>query len=233
VAWLALACAPSAAWAVDEFEIQVYDAETAPVDESGFELHLNHDVRANLTHLTLEPHLGLLPWLEAGAYFQTALVGDRFAYGGAKLRVKGRVPWRLARLVGLALNLELSAVPAEFESNRLGMELRPIVDVRWWRLYVSVNPIVSIDLMGGLAGHPQLEPCATVTISIINAVNFGAEYYAGLGPIDAPFPVGQQVHRLFAVTNIEYHRIGLNLGVGYGLAGGERWIVKSIVGLAL
>jgi hypothetical protein len=239
---LGLMAAPRPARAVDEFEIQVYDAETAAPGTTGFELHLNHifvdatgATGANgVSHFTLEPHVGLLGWLEAGMYFQTALLDDgRFLFGGVKLRAKARVPHRLRGVVGLALNVEVSGVPAVFEANRFGLELRPIVDVRWRRLYASVNPILSIDLAGPVAGHPQLEPAATVLVSVAQPVELGVEYYGGFGPIDAPFPTQLQTHRLLGVVDVTHGRFALNLGGGYGFTGPEKWLVKSIVTLDL
>jgi hypothetical protein len=240
---LGLLTAPRPAGAVDEFEIQVYDAETAPPDTTGFELHLNHifvdgpaagGQASGVSHFTLEPHVGVLRWLEAGMYLQTALLDDgRFAFGGVKLRAKARVPHRLRGVVGLALNVEVSGVPREFEPNRFGSELRPILDVRWRRLYASVNPILSIDLAGPQAGHPQLEPAATVVVSVAEPVDLGVEYYGGFGPLDAPFPTSLQTHRLFAVTNVAHNRFALNFGVGYGFTGPEKWLLKSILTLDL
>src|SRR3954465_12696489 len=119
------------AWAQDDFEIQVYDAETAARHEAGFELHLNA-FGDGFSHFTLEPHIGLTDWLEAGAYFETFLEGDQFHYGGVKLRLKGRMP-RRHHGFGMALNVEWSAEP-----GGQGGELRPVVDFEWRRLYVAV-----------------------------------------------------------------------------------------------
>ena len=76
---LLLVCA-TAAGAQDAFEIQVYDASTAPPLTAGVEVHLNGVLRGSeqpsaagelpthhVAHATLEPHLGLTEWLEAGA----------------------------------------------------------------------------------------------------------------------------------------------------------------------
>jgi hypothetical protein len=230
--------------AQDAFEIQVYDAETAPPAQTGLEIHLN-DFAVGVTapspdgelptdrvaHFTLEPHIGLARWCEAGAYFQTALRPDgHFDYGGVKLRFKARVPRRLGRgLLGLALNAELAAIPRTYEAAGFGAELRPIADLRWRRLYVSVNPILDVDFFGADAGHPQFEPAATVLVALVGDWAMGVEYYASLGPIDRPLPASEQVHRLFVVTQLGYKWFGLNVGGGYGFVAGEKWIVKSIV----
>ena len=240
--------APRAAMAQDAFEIQVYDAETAPAGAVGVELHVNHFIvgrRASeppelptdqATHLTLEPHIGIARWCEAGAYIQTAIRGDGgFDFAGLKLRFKARVPHRLAGVVGLALNQELSSVPAEYEANRFAYEIRPIVDARWKRLYAAVNPIVAIDIGGPLAGHAQFQPAAKAAVRVTDSLWLGPEYYAALGPIDAPAARHDQVHRLFGTLDFDHRwdkvRLGVNAGVGYGFEAGERWIAKLIGGV--
>ena len=234
--------------AQDAFEIQVYDSEAAAPGDVGVEVHLNYVAVGesaissagelpsdHVTHLTLEPHVGLAPWCEAGAYFQTALRPDgSLDYAGVKLRLKTRVPRKLGRgLVGLALNFELSAVPRTYEPTGLGGELRPIVDVAWKRLYASVNPILGFDFFGADAGHPQLEPAATVLVSIVEGWAMGVEYYGVFGPIDRPLPSEQQVHRLFAVATVTYRWFGVHVGGGYGFAAGDKWIAKAILSFDL
>ena len=238
----------SVALAQDAFEIQVYDSEIAPPRDVGLEVHLNYVASGvattsadgelpsdRVTHLTLEPHVGLTRWCEAGAYFQTALRPDgSFDYAGVKLRLKTRLPRRVGRgLVGLALNGELSAVPRSYEPTGLGGELRPVVDVAWKRLYASVNPILGFDFFGADAGHPQLEPAATVLVSLVEGWAMGAEYYAVLGPIDRPLPLAAQVHRLFVVATVAHKWFGIHVGAGYGLAAGEKWIAKAILSFDL
>jgi hypothetical protein len=200
--------------AQDAFEIQVYDAETAAPKTSGFELHINTG-GDRFTHFTLEPHVGLLSFLEAGAYFQTQLLPDgSFEYAGVKLRLKARVPRRI-RGFGFALNLEWSATPDE----RFGGEARPIIDFEWRRLYVSVNPIVSFTF----AGAVDFEPAAKIVIRVFAPLSLGAEWY---GTATAG------IERIFGVADVEYGRLSLNLGAGYSF-GDDKWIVKAIVGLTI
>src|SRR5262245_29653167 len=99
-----LLCAASAR-AQDPFEIQVYETNTAPPLTVGVETHLNAVLKGSeqpsaagelptnhVAHFTLEPHLGLLDWLEAGAYLQTALRPEgTYDYAGTKLRIKARL----------------------------------------------------------------------------------------------------------------------------------------------
>ncbi|MBV8755702.1 MAG: hypothetical protein JO257_00415, partial [Deltaproteobacteria bacterium] len=188
-ALLLLCLLASTAHAQDEFEIQVYFAETAHQGEPGLELHLNHhliDGAANQTHTTFEPHYGLREWLELGGYLQASETrGSRPEFAGAKLRLMARVPHRYwNERIGLAINGELSIVPSQFEANVYGSEIRPIADFREGRIYGAINPIITMDLGGDLAGHPQLEPCAKLAYLVNGSVSIGVEGYGAFGPID-------------------------------------------------
>jgi hypothetical protein len=227
VAGLLLTTCGLAAQAQDRFEIQVYDSETAPPGDAGLEFHVNHAASTSPTlqvsHFTLEPHLGLANWCELGGYFQTILTeAQTFQYAGVKLRFKAKSTVKLFGRVGLAVNLELSRIPQRFELNGWGSEIRPIADLRWDRLYASLNPILSTALAGAQAGRPQLEPAAKVAMTVLPGFALGAEYYAGLS---------KQVHQLFGAADFASQFIDLNFGVGYGISGDERWVVKAIFGI--
>jgi hypothetical protein len=235
----------------DPFEIQVYDSETAQPGETGVELHANGFGAASASsaaarggptdrgfHLTFEPHVGVAGWAELGAYLQTSVRPEgRYEYAGAKLRFKARLPSQITGHVGIALNAEVSALPSRFSESRYGAELRPIVDLRAARAYLSVNPILDFDFEGKLAGRPQLEPAAKAEAMLVEDVfGLGAEYYAAIGPLDAMPAASRQVHRVFAVVDLMQVAVGplrlaVNLGVGRGLAAGDEWIVKSIIGM--
>jgi hypothetical protein len=222
---LAILGGSGTAWAQDRFEIQVYDAETAPRHGYGLETHANAVLSSPREgHLTFEPHFGVTSWAEAGGYLQTALTNDgSFAYAGAKLRTKLRLPRRVwGDRIGLAVNGELSAIPARFEPARYGSEVRPIVDLRAGRFYAAVNPIVTIDLAGSDAGHPAFEPCAKASWIVGGKIALGAEWYGAFG--------SHVVDRLLAALDWSGSWIDVNAGAGYAW-GGDGWVVKVIVGI--
>jgi hypothetical protein len=236
---LLLLCA-TAAGAQDAFEIQVYDVSTAPALTPGVELHVNGVLQGSeqrspagelptnhVVHATLEPHLGLTDWLEAGAYLQSALRPDgTYDYAGTKLRMKARLLEPAFGWLYLALNGELSWIPPEYEAARRGGELRPILEAHSGRLGLWLNPIVSFELRGGF--HPELAPCAKAAWSVSEAVSLGVEYYSVLGRIEGLSPVSEQVHRAFGVIDLATRWLGLNLGVGGG-SGADSFIVKAIL----
>jgi len=240
----ALALVPARALAQDNFEIQVYDSETAGPWHVGLETHLIYIATGTTAsspdgqsptehqfHLTFEPHVGIGTWVELGMYLQTALVPDNgFEYAGVKLRCKLRLDEKLAGHIGLAINFEISSVPRRFEPNVWGSEIRPIIDGRWGLFYASINPIIDIDLNGINAGLPQFQPAAKVAFNIINSLALGAEYYGAFGPITKTLPLSESTNRLFVAVDFVSDYFDLNFGVGYGFTGSEQWLVKAILG---
>ena len=203
------------AHAQDEFEIQVYDTATAARGEPGLELHLNHHLihaAPDQTHVTFEPHYGATDWLELGGYFQLSGV----TYAGVKLRAKARLPYRLwADRIGLAINGELSAVPAQFEPSVYGGEVRPIAELRAGVVYVAVNPIVSFSREGA-----EFEPAAKLAWVANDTVMVGVEGYAA-----------SDVQRAFAVIDLRGTRWDVNVGVGVNRGSPDHPIAKLILGV--
>ncbi len=231
---VALVSITSVARAQDAFEIQVYDTETAERGESGLELHVNQHVITGVageTHVTFEPHYGLAAWAELGGYFQTSVTttGD-LAYAGVKLRLKLRRPHRVWEdRIGLAINGELSAVPSRFEPQVWGGEIRPIIDLTVGRLYAAFNPILSVELQGDVAGHPQLEPAAKLTAKLAADIAVGVEAYGAYGPID---DLGSEhASRLLAVIDVTGGWWDVNVGGGYGWGSTDHVVAKLIVGI--
>jgi hypothetical protein len=239
---LAVLVFAAAARAQDSFEIQVYDAETAPPMTPGVEIHLNEFVHGSqqtsprgelptnhVAHLTLEPHLGITNFFEVGAYLQSALRPDgTYDYAGTKLRAKGRLLEPAFGWLRLALNGELSMIPTAYEASRWGGELRPILEARAGRLEFRLNPIIGFAFDEGF--HPELDPAAKAAWAVTDALSLGAEYYAGLGPIDGLLPVSEQTHRGFGVLDVATRWFDLNFGVGAG-SGPDSFIVKAIIGV--
>jgi hypothetical protein len=223
--------------AQDAFEIEVYDSETTAPGSAGLELHLNSALESphQALRMTLEPHLGLTSWAEVGMYFQTAVGGGGFDFTGAKARLKLRWPEKLFGHLGLALNQELASVRADYEAARLGWEMRPVIDAHFGRFYLSVNPIVGAPLAGPEAGQLAFEPAAKASYEVTARLALGLEYYGATGPLAHPAPLAQQTHRVFAVANLDWaaggHTWTLDAGLGYGLVGVERFLVKVIVGV--
>ena len=155
--------------------------------------------------------------------------GD-LAYAGVKLRLKLRRPQRAwDDRIGLAINGEISAVPSRFEPQVWGGEIRPIIDLTAGRLYASFNPILAVELRGDVAGHPQLEPAAKITMKLTEAMAIGAEAYGAFGPLD---DLGSEhASRLLGVLDVSGDWWDLNIGGGYGWGSTDHVVAKLIVGI--
>lgn len=244
-AFVAGATQPCTALALDAFEIQVYDGTADAAGGMGLECHVNDVVRGSTTaappelaqnhqaHFTAEPSYGVTSFWELGAYLQTALRPDgTFEFAGAKGRSKLVTPpsWSTTRRLGL--NVEISDLPRQYEAQRWGLELRPIVAQDLGRFSFAVNPIVGIPLTGGPA---TLEPAAQALFVIPELASFGLEYYADLGAITGFSPVRVQAHYLFEVANLlRIKHFELNVGVGEGLTSSSNpFVAKLILGYEL
>jgi len=245
LAAVAVLCATRPAAAVDPFEIQVYDGTGNAPGVPGIELHVNRvfdGLRTapppelpmhHQTHFTLEPSLGVLPYLELGGYLQTALNADgSFDYAGTKLRAKLDTPPDWHEHLRLGLNTELSILPERYDRNRWGGELRPIVAWENERWLFAVNPIVGVPLGSEAHDGPTFEPAGMAKVKVEKVAAFGLEYYADLGPIAGPAKLSEQSHYLYEVIDLlAVEHFELNAGVGEGLTSGSNgFVAKVIVG---
>ena len=236
------------AWAVDPFEIQVYEGDINDPLQAGLEVHSNfvasgrqdaafpgEVVPHHTWRTTLEPSFGVLEWWELGAYLQfaTAPARSEAHFGGFKLRSKLVVPRRHTGAFTVGLNMELGRGVAALGSDQWDTEFRPILAWEHGRVFAAVNPIFGWALSGDTRAAPDLEPCAKLRVDTGLAFALGLEYYAGLGPISDPLPLAAQEHFVYAAVDLLEGPIELNLGVGHGLtAASDDWTVKAILGVA-
>src|SRR5258708_25277262 len=93
--------------AIDFYEIQIYDTDTAPVGHLTLELHSNTTSTATgklaksqsdvyQIHETVEGTYGVIRWLEIGQYFDTAkLSNGNYEYTGSRTKVHFGIPQTL------------------------------------------------------------------------------------------------------------------------------------------
>lgn len=214
-------------WAIDPFEIQVYDATANAAGEAGLELHLNRVVSGPLSapapelppnhqsHATLEPSFGVLPWWELGAYFQSTLRADGvFDYFGVKLRSKFVTPEGSYPHLRYGVNVEVSLLPERYDAGRWGAEVRPIIAWEDHTWLFAANPILSFGLKS-LGEGPEFEPAAEAKLKLLE---IGFEYYAAFGPLAAPLPREAQSQYLYECVDwLSIPAVEINFGVGEGL----------------
>jgi hypothetical protein len=259
---------PSTGFATDKFEIQVYQADVDRPWQPSLEVHLNYTMSGrkapayegeqsphHAARLTLEPALGITEFLEFGAYLQNMVNADgHYRFSGWKFRTKWVVPQRYTGRFFFGLNAEIGKVPRAVEEQGWANEFRPILGYYDGHWLFDINPIFGYALSGPHKGRPDLEPAAKLGFNTQHGFMVGAEYYAGLGYLNAlPAPVDEQEHLLFLTLDLAERASDitssaqpasdkgastepweLNLGLGRGLteATPQHFILKAIVGKA-
>jgi hypothetical protein len=247
---------PRPARALDHFEIQVYEDDVNRPGQFALEVHSNYTFKGHREpdypgqvpadrafRLTLEPALGVTPWLELGGYFQTLYQPDAgLQYAGFKVRTKFVLPRSRQQHFFAGINAEVGRVPHKVEEQQWANEFRPIVGYENGYVLFDINPIFGYALTGDEALKPHFEPAAKAAINTQQGFALGLEYYAGLGLLSSGFlPRSEQEHLLFAVFDLaqpaqapepEADPWELNIALGRSLtdATDREWIAKMIVG---
>ncbi len=240
---IAMQFAPSTAQATDE--IQVYNAEIAPLHTFTLQQHLNYVWRGSTTpdfeggiasdrtlNGTPELAYGVTDWYEIGLYAPFTFDSDgTFIPGGVKLRHLFVSPHAEQRNLFYGLNIELSYQTPRFAQSPFAIELRPILGVRDKGWEFIVNPIV--DASFGSSGALEFAPAARLARSVGGDVMLGVEYYGNVGPLGNFSTIDTQQHNLFGVIDFQAFGLDVNFGVGVGLTdASDAIITKLIVGRA-
>lgn len=232
--------------AQDNYEIQVYASPTMEKGHTMFELHSNYTIKGSTTgsgpelptnhvvHETIEITHGWTTWFETGFYFFNSIGSNgRTAYVGSHIRPRVAAPESWKWPVGVSISTEFGFQKSAFDANTASLEVRPIVDRKWNKLYVSVNPTVEKSFAGpdekrGFIFSPNVKGSYDVS----SMVALGLEYYGSTGPFFHYDSFQQQEHQLFAATDIDFGPAWeFNAGIGYGLTNNtDKAIVKLILG---
>ncbi|WP_245845722.1 transporter [Mucilaginibacter xinganensis] len=232
--------------AQDNYEIQVYGSETVEKGSTMLELHSNFTFDGSKTvadgvlptnhvfHETIEITHGWTPWFETGFYFFNTIGSDgRTGYVGSHIRPRVAVPESWKWPVGVSLSLEFGFQKVQYAANTSSLEIRPIVDKRWGKWYVSVNPTLEQSFKGpdqnlGLIFSPNIKGSYDVS----KVVSLGLEYYGSTGPFFSYYPIQEEQHQLFIATDLNFNpNWEFNAGYGFGLTdSADKSIFKIILG---
>ena len=239
-----LAAAPPS-HAIDFYEIEIYDTDTAPAGHLALELHSNTASTATgqlaksqmdvyQVHETLEASYGVLRWLEVGQYFATAkLSNGDYEYSGSRTKVHFAVPQTFEWPVQFGGNIELDYMRRAAEGNPLSLELRPIAGASYKGFRLVANfafekPFSGPETHRGV----QFDPSAELIYELNRWVSPALEYYGDMGPIQPLAKVDEQQHFVVPALNFDFiPQLELNLGVGIGVTRASHGVfLKSIVG---
>ena len=235
----------SRAWAIDFYEIQIYDTQTTPPGHLTLELHSNTvntatgvEAKAALhpyqIHETLEATYGVLRWLEVGQYLATAkLDAGNYEYAGSRTKCHFGIPPTFSWPIKFGGNIELDYMRFAAEENPFSLELRPIAETSVGKFTIVGNFPFS-DPFNGPGAHKgfQFSPSGEIVYDLSRWVAPAIEYYGDMGAIAALPSVQQQQHFIVPAANLYLiDRLELNLGVGIGLTRASNGVfLKSIVG---
>jgi hypothetical protein len=243
---LSLVAAPHVARAQDTFEIQVYEYATVPRNRWNLETHFNLTVNGtrdfqgtvsptnNQRHLTFELTRGITNYFELAGYLVLAdRPGRGPEYAGYRVRPRVRAPesWGLPFL--FSFSLEVGFPRAAYEENSATLEVRPILEKRFGRVLVDLNPVVGRALRGPGSGDGwDFEPSLRLGYGASKKLDLSAEYYASTGDSGA-LPVKGPVHLLFPGFDYQFNDdVVLNFGYGFGLThAGDKGILKMRLGV--
>lgn len=218
--------------AQDNYEVQVYGAELVPVGRTIFELHSNFTSKGSSVavggvspsyhalHETVEITHGFTDWFEIGFYaFAAVPKGGGLEYVGNHIRPRVAVPQRWNWPVGLSLSQEVGYQRRAFSEDTWSWEIRPIIDQQIGRFYWAVNPTVELSLKGENAGKGlEFAPNVQVNVDLSRRINFGLEYYGGLGKLNNLLPASETDQQLIPAINIDFGPDWeFNLGTGIAL----------------
>jgi hypothetical protein len=245
--WIAAGVAlPVVGHTQDNYEIQVYGADTVPAGKTMVELHSNFAVQGereevngvlpsnHALHETLEITHGFTPWFETGFYvFSSIQPGHGWEWVGDHIRPRIAVPDEWHWPVGLSLSMEIGYQQRCFSEDTWTWEIRPIIDKRLGRWYFAVNPAFEKSLAGFNSNQGwAFAPSAKLSFDLTKVVAVGVEYYSSLGPIDGFSTWSAQQHQIFPTIDLNLSPDWeFNFGVGFGLTGStDGLIVKLILG---
>jgi hypothetical protein len=230
----------------DNYEIQVYGAETVAAGKTMVELHSNYTIDGqketidgvlpsnHAFHETLEITHGFTPWFETGFYvFSSIQPGEGWEWVGDHIRPRVRVPEDWGWPVGLSLSAEVGYQRPSFSEDTWTLELRPIIDKQWHRWYFAFNPALEKSLQGlnSSAGW-AFAPSAKISFDVTKVVAAGVEYYSSLGPIGHISSWEEQQQQIFPTIDLNLSPDWeFNFGVGFGLTRStDSLLVKLILG---
>jgi hypothetical protein len=135
--------------------------------------------------------------------------------------------------VGVSISTEFGFQKSAFSPNTATLEIRPIIDKKLGKWYLSFNPTLDQSFAGpddnrGLIFSPNFKQSYDIT----KVVALGFEYYGSTGPFFHYDPIQKQQQQIFIATDLNFDpNWEFNAGFGLGLTSStDRSIIKMIIG---
>jgi hypothetical protein len=234
--------------AQDTFEIQVYEYPTVPKGMWNLETHVNYVGKGtkffegtaypshNQFHMTLELTRGITDHFELAGYLVTARrpgVTTLLEYVGARVRPRFRIPEAWNWPVGVSLSFEVGFPRKIYEESTPTLEIRPIIEKKFGRWQVDLNPVVGRALGGpGTSEGWDFEPGLRIGYTARPNFKLSLEYYGSTGAFGDFLPTHEQVHQIFPGFDWKLNdNLIWNWGIGFGATpAGNRLVYKWRIG---
>jgi hypothetical protein len=240
------------AFAQDNYEIQVYGADTVAPKTTMLELHSNFTADGSqpvpgsklaadgtnptdhVEHETIEITQGVNSWSEIGFYiFTSAGSGQGWQWVGDHIRPRVRAPDSWHWPVGVSLSTEIGYQRRSFSTDTWTWEIRPIIDKQAGRWYFAINPALERSFHGqSVHEGVGFSPNAKISFDFNKYISGGLEYYASYGSLRGFDSLHNQQQQFFPAVDLNVSPDWeINFGVGVGpTASTDHMIVKAIVG---
>ncbi len=235
-----------AALSQDNYEIQVYGAETVPAGTTMVEFHTNFTAAGrkeiidqllptnHALHETIEITHAFNPWFEVGFYvFTSARSGAGWDWVGDHIRPRVRVPDSWHWPVGVSLSNEIGYQRRLYSADTWTWEMRPIIDRKLGHWYLAFNPTFERALVGENVGKGfEFSPNFKFSYDVIPQMSVGVEYYGALGPIANFDPLAEREQQILPAVDLNVSpKWEINFGVGVGVTRStDHLLVKAILG---
>jgi hypothetical protein len=232
--------------AQENYEIQVYASPTMAKKQTIFEIHSNYTFQGgkeiskgvlpshHSLHETLEITHGITDNFELGFYLFTNYTPDHgWKVIGTHIRPRIAAPQKWNLPIGLSLSAEIGIQNKEYSDETVNMEIRPIIDKTFGKLYLSLNPVLGVTIQGvENPSAPAFAPNFKAAYAVSPKVSLGTEYYGDLGPLNDFEDLPEQNQAIFLVADLFLDpKWELNFGPGFGLTNAtDGFVIKLILG---
>src|SRR5688572_11453448 len=203
--------------AQDLFELEVFRYESAGAGEYEVEFHTNAMSRGTIApasvaanhrpvHMSVEVTRGWTPRFETAIFIQTAPFGStgsaRFA--GGHLRTKYRIGETPRVPIGVAVSAEYTFNRSAFDGELQTLEIRPILDYRQGRLWLTANPSIEMVTRGSDEGlQPTFDLSTSAGWQLRPRVALTTDYYSSSATTRHLAPEVDAHHLIFGGVDLD------------------------------
>ena len=222
-------------------EIQVYNAQIAPVGVLNLTDHMNYTpdgrttadypggiVPSHSLNGGFEWAYGITSWWEQGLYMPLYSLADGGAltFNGFKVRELFVSPHAATRTFYYGLNFEFSYNTYHWSADRYDQEMRPILGWRFGPWDLILNPILDNNYKG--FRELDFAPASRIDYNFNKTWAIAVEEYDDFGHLRGFHPASQQQHTIFGKFDYSGSVWSVEGGVGMGMTAASDKVVFQL-----